>query len=76
MRLLNIRVSNDLADRLGYLASKTGRTKSYYIREALESKIEELEDFYFAVQSLEKVASGKSKLWSQEDLEQARDLEN
>ena len=73
---LNIRIPDNLAGRLRNLATQTGRTKSYYVRTALEEKLEELEDYYLAMESLEKVSTGKSRVWSHEDLEQGRDLED
>jgi len=76
MSNLNIRIPDSVADRLTLLAEKTGRTKTYYVRQALEEKIEELEDYYLALQSLEKVSTGKSKVWSHEEIENGGDLEN
>lgn len=43
----------ELEERLENLAKKTRRSKSFYIREALESHIEELEDYYLAASILE-----------------------
>jgi RHH-type rel operon transcriptional repressor/antitoxin RelB len=37
-----------LEARLERLAAKTGRTKSFYIREAIEEHVADLEDFYLA----------------------------
>lgn len=76
MTILNLRIPDNLAGRLSHLAEVTGRTKSYYVRQALEERLAELEDFYLAVQALENAKSGKSKIWSQEDIEKGRDLEN
>jgi len=76
MSSLNIRIPDQLAERLGALSSKTGRTKSYYVREALEEKMEELEDYYHALQALENVSTGKSRIWTQQEIEQGRDLED
>ena len=76
MQSLNIRIPDNLADRLGELATETGRTKSYYVRQALEEKLEELEDYYLALQSLEKVDTGKSRVWTHKEIEQDRDLDD
>jgi len=76
MSTLNIRIPDGLAGRLDVLSHETGRTKSYYVRQALEEKLEELEDHYLALQSLENIAAGKSKIWMQEELEQGHDLED
>jgi len=76
MSSLNIRIPDSIADRLQVLAKETGRTKSYYVRQVLEEKIEELEDYYLALQSLEKVRTGKSKIWSHKEIESGSDLDN
>lgn len=73
---LNIRIPDNLGKRLGVLAIKTGRTKSYYVRAALEEKLEELEDYFLAMQALENVETGKSRVWTHEEVEQCRDLED
>ncbi|MEP6657223.1 MAG: TraY domain-containing protein [Betaproteobacteria bacterium] len=43
---ISIRLSESLEARLEKLASKTGRTKTYYIKEAIEEHIADIEDFY------------------------------
>ena len=52
--MLSIRLPEDVEDRLEKLADMTGRTKTYYAREALIAYIEELEDMYLAMSRLEK----------------------
>jgi RHH-type transcriptional regulator, rel operon repressor / antitoxin RelB len=51
---LSIRLDPDVEQRLNELARLTGRTKSYYARELIESNIEDLEDRYHAEARLEK----------------------
>ena len=50
--LLAVRVPEELESRLGNLAEKTGRSKSFYIRKALEQFIEDQEDYLLAVSVL------------------------
>ncbi|MDA7888086.1 TraY domain-containing protein [Akkermansiaceae bacterium] len=52
--MLAIRLKPEMEERLAKLAKKTGRTKTFYAREAIEQHLEELEDYYLAAQSLEK----------------------
>lgn len=52
--MLAIRLQPDIEQRLEALAKKTGRTKTFYAREAIEEHIEDLEDTYIALQRLEK----------------------
>lgn len=46
--MLAIRLNPEIEERLGRLAAKTGRTKTYYAREAIEQHLEDLEDYYLA----------------------------
>lgn len=47
---ISIRLDPELDARLEALAKKTGRTKTYYVREAIAEQIEDLEDLYLARQ--------------------------
>ena len=69
--MLSIRLDPDTERRLEELAARTGRTKSYYAREALLEHLDEMEDRYLAIERLENPA----KRWSLEDLEADADLE-
>jgi RHH-type transcriptional regulator, rel operon repressor / antitoxin RelB len=51
--MLSIRLSKDMEARLTRVASKTGRTKSFCARQAIEEKIEEMEDLAVAIERLE-----------------------
>lgn len=69
--MLAIRLPEDIEVRLNTLAAQTGRTKTFYAREAILEYLSEMEDKYLAINRLEK--SGKR--WSLNDLEQDIDLE-
>ncbi|TVQ26618.1 MAG: ribbon-helix-helix protein, CopG family [Spirochaetaceae bacterium] len=56
--MIAVRLSKDLEDRLDRLARRTGRTKTYYVREAITEHLEELEEIYLAQQVLERVRAG------------------
>jgi RHH-type rel operon transcriptional repressor/antitoxin RelB len=43
-----LRIPPDVEKRLNALAKKTGRTKSFYIREAITRHLEDLEDYHLA----------------------------
>lgn len=70
--MLSIRLPKDIEKRLEYLAVKTGRTKTYYVRLAILSNLDELEDTYIALHRLET----PGKQWSLEDLEKELDLDS
>lgn len=54
--MLAIRLDPDIENRLESLAKKTGRTKTFYAREAILEHLEDLEDIYLATQRLERPA--------------------
>jgi RHH-type transcriptional regulator, rel operon repressor / antitoxin RelB len=57
--MIAVRLPNDIEERLDRLAKQTGRTKTYYVREAISEHLSELEDIYLAESVLERVRSGK-----------------
>lgn len=48
----SIRLDDDINGRLEHIASMTGRTKTSFIREAIEQHIEDMEDYADAVAAL------------------------
>jgi RHH-type transcriptional regulator, rel operon repressor / antitoxin RelB len=46
--MLALRLPPEIEKRLDTLAKKTGRTKSFYAREAILRHIEDLEDYHLA----------------------------
>lgn len=70
--MLAIRLPEDIENRLAKLAAKTGRTKTFYAREAILEHFDEMEAKYLAIDRLEKAG----KRWTLDDLEQGVDLES
>ncbi|MGD0730918.1 MAG: ribbon-helix-helix protein, CopG family [Terracidiphilus sp.] len=60
----SIRLAPEISDRLDRLAARTGRTKAFYLREMIESGIGEMEDYYLAAETLERVRKGKERVHS------------
>lgn len=50
--MLAVRLDKKLEERLERLAATTGRTKTFYAREAIEAHLDDLEDFYLAEERL------------------------
>src|SRR6516162_6613289 len=46
--MLALRLPAEIEQRLDALAKKTGRSKSYYAREAILRQLEDIEDYYLA----------------------------
>ena len=51
--MLSVKLPIELENRLEELARITGRTKTFYVKEALQAHIEDMEDRYLAFQRLE-----------------------
>ena len=51
--MLTVRLSPKLETRLNKLAKRTGRPKSYFAKKALESFLDEQEDYLIALSRLE-----------------------
>jgi RHH-type rel operon transcriptional repressor/antitoxin RelB len=68
----SIRLDPQIEQRLDRLAAKTGRTKAYYLRELVTSGLEDLEDFYLADATMERVRKGEEPVYSLDQVE--RDL--
>ncbi|WP_132998681.1 type II toxin-antitoxin system RelB family antitoxin [Luteimonas arsenica] len=64
----SIRLDPDTERRLDELASRTGRTKAYYLREAIGAYLDEMEDVYLAEQELRRVKEGKSTTYSLDEV--------
>ncbi|OJF92981.1 type II toxin-antitoxin system RelB family antitoxin [Pararhizobium antarcticum] len=71
-----IRLPDETYERLQVLATRTGRTATYYIREAIEQHLEDLEDIYLAEQVLEKLARGEIQTYSLEEVERRLGLDD
>lgn len=71
---LSIRLPGDVENRLKTLAAQTGRTKSFYITEAICEYIDDLEDLYLAEQRLIEIRAGRSKTYSLEEVERSLGL--
>jgi RHH-type rel operon transcriptional repressor/antitoxin RelB len=59
--MLAIRLPEEVEKRLGTLAKATGRTKTFYAREAIIEHLDDLEDIYLAEQRLADIHAGRVK---------------
>ena len=71
-----MRLPLDIETRLDNLAKSTGRTKTYYAREAILEYIGDLEDVYMAQQQMEDIRSGKTKTIPFDEILKNYDLAN
>jgi RHH-type transcriptional regulator, rel operon repressor / antitoxin RelB len=59
--MLAIRLPSSIEKRLDKLARRTGRTKTYYVREAILEHLDDLEYRYLAERALERVRRGEER---------------
>ncbi|MGA3009286.1 MAG: DUF6290 family protein [Terracidiphilus sp.] len=67
---VSLRLPEDLKSRLDKLAKRTGRSKTYYMIEAITEKLEDLEDLYLAEQRTLAMRASRSKTYTQEEMEE------
>jgi RHH-type transcriptional regulator, rel operon repressor / antitoxin RelB len=70
--MLAIRLPEEIEARLAELAARTGRTKTFYAKEAILEHIDEIEDKYLAINRLE----NPGKRWALDEMEQGLDLDS
>jgi len=66
--ITGIRLPDDIQTRLDVLAKRTGRTKSFYVREAIDRYLEDMEDVYMADTVLQRIGNGKEKVYTQDEV--------
>ncbi len=59
--MLAIRLPSTIEKRLEKLAKRTGRTKTYYVREAILEHLADLEDLYLAERAFERIQDGEER---------------
>ena len=74
--MLTIRLSQSVEKRLERLARRTGRSKSFYVREAILQHLGDLEDIYLAERALERIRSGEDDTIPLEDVMKRHGMED
>ncbi|EPU3936687.1 type II toxin-antitoxin system RelB family antitoxin [Morganella morganii] len=74
--MLAIRLSDDIETRLESLAKQTGRTKTFYAREAILTHLEDLEDYYLSAETVSKIRSGEELVYSSKDVSKVLGLDD
>ena len=68
-RMINFRADDETNARLERLAKLTGRSKTFYIREAVNAHIDDLEDIYLADQVMDRLENDTESLHALEEVE-------
>lgn len=75
-RQIAVRLPDETDSRLAALAARTGRTKTFYVREAIEAHLEDLEDYYLAAEVSERIGRGEESTVSLDELMARYDMED
>jgi RHH-type rel operon transcriptional repressor/antitoxin RelB len=71
-----IRLPQEAEDRLDALAAKTGRSKSYYLRQFILQGLEDTEDYYLAHEAYERYRSGEEPTRAWEEVREELGLDD
>ena len=66
--MLTVRLPEEIEARLQALAKATGRSKSYYARQAILEKLDEMEDAHLGAAVLERIRRGEERVLSPADM--------
>lgn len=72
----SIQLTPDAEQRLDLLVSQTGRSKAFYLTEMIERGLEDLEDYYLAIDVLERVRAGTEQVHSADEARNILALED
>jgi RHH-type rel operon transcriptional repressor/antitoxin RelB len=72
----SIRLESEVEKRLDFLATQTGRTKAFYLRELITRGMEDLEDYYLAADVLERVRKGEEEILTSADVRRSLELDD
>ena len=70
--MIAVHLPSEIERRIADLAARTGRTKNFYIEEAILEYLDELEEKYLALDRLEK----PGKRWTLDEMEQGIDMDS
>ena len=76
MSAVSLRLPDDVSQRLQRLAQLTGRSKTFYMIEAIRDHLDDLEDLYLAEQRLADIQSGQTQTIALEELMKLHDVED
>ncbi len=71
----SFQLSHEDESRLESLASQTGRTKEFYLQEIVERGLEDVEDYYLAMDVLERVRKGQERVYTAAEVRKNLELD-
>lgn len=64
----SVRLDSATEARLDRLASETGRTKAFYLRQLIEQGLDDLEDAYLGAAAEERIRLGQERTYSLDEV--------
>lgn len=61
---ISIQLSSEAEQRLDFLVTQTGRSKTECLLEVIDNGLDDLEDYHLATQVLERIKSGEEQVYS------------
>ena len=74
MGSVSLRLPDEVTQRLEHLVELTGRSKTFYMIEAIREHLDDLVDLYLAEKRLIEIRAGRSKTHSLEEVERSLGL--
>jgi RHH-type rel operon transcriptional repressor/antitoxin RelB len=72
----SIRLPHEIEERLETLSAKTGRRKSFYVKEAILDHLDDIEDTYLAEKRLERLNSGRKQTIPLQEVMKRYEMDN
>lgn len=72
----SIRLPHEIEDRLENLSIQTGRSKSFYVREAILDHLDDIEDTYLAEKRLKRINSGRTQTIPLQEIMKRYEMDN
>lgn len=66
---VSLRLPDDISSRLSTLAERTGRSKTFYMIEAIREHLDDLDDLYVAEQRMVEIRAGRSQSSTLDEVE-------
>lgn len=73
---VSLRLPSELVERISELSKVTGRSRTFYMQEAIKRHVEDMEDLYLAEQAVIDIRAGRSQLHSLEDVGRSLGLDD
>ena len=74
--MFTIRLPEDIKARLENLTNRTGRSKSFYVREAILAYLDDMEDLYQAEQVMRRIQRREERTFTLDEVEARMDEQN